>query len=91
MMAHGTRHDDQQIGIARTVALAPFMPSSTLNLVDSLEDHNDVAAWINDVLGSHDVRDSDVQNPANLTELDQHVTQLLASLEIAYQDTSSQL
>lgn len=70
-----------------------MQPSSTLNLVASLEDHDGVAAWINEILDAHDEQhaDTDIKQPVNLTELDQQVTQLLASLEIAYQDTSSQL
>lgn len=61
---------------------------STLDLAASLEDQNDVAAWINDILDGHD---SDNSKPVDLVELDQHVTQLLAALEIACQDTSSEL
>lgn len=62
--------------------------SSTLELIGSLENHNNVAAWINNVLGT---QDTDTSIPVDLTELDQRVTHLLATLEIACQDTSSQL
>lgn len=74
------------------VTFPNFMqPSSTLDLVGSLEDQDDVASWINNILDTQEEQDVDTRNFSNLTELDQQVTQLLATLEIACQDTSTQL
>lgn len=67
------------------------MPSSTLDLAGSLEEHDGVVSWINHTLDTQDGKGVDVQKSVDLTELDQRVTQLLASLEIACEDTSSQL
>ncbi|TRM69427.1 Golgi complex component 7-domain-containing protein [Schizophyllum amplum] len=54
--------------------------------IASLEEYDDVVSWINDVLDGGE--DSDVPG---LTELDQRVTGLVASLDIACEDTSFQL
>ena len=57
--------------------------------IASLEKYDDALAWINDTLNV-----SDQDNPPgkpDLAELDQRVTQLVAALEVAYEDTSSQL
>ena len=59
-----------------------------LDLVQSLEDHDDVATRINNVLSPHEGQDT--PKPIDLTEHDKHVTHLLASL-VACQDTLSQL
>ena len=61
------------------------IPTSTAQLVDSLERYDDVVSWINDTLITNDADDMD------LTRLDHHITQLLTTLDIASEDTSTQL
>ncbi|KAK0212852.1 oligomeric Golgi complex subunit 7 [Desarmillaria ectypa] len=71
--------------------LVPTMtvaPSSSVQALDTLCEYDDVISWINDTLPTSEDREEDV---VDLAELDQHVTQLLASLNIASEDTSSQL
>ncbi|KAK7053467.1 hypothetical protein VNI00_004093 [Paramarasmius palmivorus] len=66
------------------------MPPSSTDDLDTLEDYNDLAAWINDTL-SFSVEDSEKNAVENLSLLDQQITHLIASLDIACDDTSSQL
>ena len=61
------------------------IPTTTAQLVDSLEQYDDVVSWINDTLITNDTDDLD------LTHLDQQITQLLTTLDIASEDTSTQL
>lgn len=61
------------------------IPTSTVQLVDSLEQYDDVVSWINDTLITNDISDID------LTQLDHQITQLLTTLDIAAEDTSTQL
>ncbi|KAJ3778636.1 oligomeric Golgi complex subunit 7 [Lentinula raphanica] len=61
-------------------------PNSAESL-ESLEEYEDVTSWINDTLTAS----GSIQNNESLSELDQQITQLLASLDIACEDTSSQL
>src|SRR5882757_10850961 len=61
------------------------IPTSTVQLVDSLEQYDDVVSWINDTLVTNDNDDID------LTNLDHQITQLLTTLDIASEDTSTQL
>ena len=63
------------------------IPTSTDQLVDSLEQYDDVVSWINDTLITTDIDDS----LPDLTHLDQQITQLLTTLDIASEDTSIQL
>ncbi|KAM6502023.1 Golgi complex component 7 (COG7) domain containing protein [Amanita muscaria] len=66
-----------------TTSTRPSEPIATL------EEYDDVLAWINDTL---DVpAEVDPANKLDLADLDQQVTQLIATLEISYEDTSSQL
>lgn len=65
-----------------------MQPSTELDIIGSLEEQDDVASWINGVLDS---RSNNELEAVDLTVLDQQITQLLATLEIACQDTSSQL
>ncbi|KAK0461275.1 Golgi complex component 7-domain-containing protein [Desarmillaria tabescens] len=62
--------------------------SSSVQALDALSEYDDVISWINDTLPTSEDREDDV---VDLAELDQHITQLLASLDIASEDTSSQL
>ncbi|KAF8628903.1 hypothetical protein AX15_003684 [Amanita polypyramis BW_CC] len=59
------------------------------DFIASLENYDDALEWINDMLGISNEHDSG--SKPRLAELDQHVTQLIATLEVAYEDTSSQL
>ncbi|KAG5648604.1 hypothetical protein DXG03_003215 [Asterophora parasitica] len=68
----------------------PMTPSTT-ELIDSLEQYSDVVSWINDILDASEDDDERGLAPTELTELDEHITQLLATLDIACEDTSSQL
>ena len=61
------------------------IPTTTVQLVDSLEQYDDVVSWINDMLVTSDTDDLD------LTHLDHQITQLLTTLDIASEDTSTQL
>ncbi|KAF9469916.1 oligomeric Golgi complex subunit 7 [Collybia nuda] len=63
-----------------------FLPS-TAKLIDSIENF-DVIPWVNNIL--HSSRD-DPPQPSDLVELEQHITHVLAMLDIAYEDTSSHL
>ncbi|KAK0241801.1 oligomeric Golgi complex subunit 7 [Armillaria nabsnona] len=62
--------------------------SSSAQALDALSEYDDVISWINDTLPISEDREEDV---VDLAELDQHITQLLASLDISSEDTSSQL
>lgn len=63
--------------------------TSTSQLVDSLEQYDNVVSWLNDTLtpSSKDFAPTDI----DLTELDHQITQLLTTLDIAAEDTSTQL
>ncbi|KAF5351887.1 hypothetical protein D9756_007558 [Leucocoprinus leucothites] len=65
------------------------MQTSTTQVVDSIEQYDDVVSWINDTLIFSD--DIDDLNTAHLIKLDQQITQLLTTLDIASEDSSSQL
>uniref|UniRef100_D8Q8Y0 Conserved oligomeric Golgi complex subunit 7 n=1 Tax=Schizophyllum commune (strain H4-8 / FGSC 9210) TaxID=578458 RepID=D8Q8Y0_SCHCM len=54
--------------------------------ISSLEDYDDVLSWVNEVLDN-----GEDDSALGLTELDQRVTGLVASLDIACEDTSFQL
>uniref|UniRef100_A0A0W0FHF5 Conserved oligomeric Golgi complex subunit 7 n=1 Tax=Moniliophthora roreri TaxID=221103 RepID=A0A0W0FHF5_MONRR len=58
--------------------------------LDTLEDYDDLATWINDTL-SFPGKDNGQDAVESLTQLDQQITHLIASLDIACEDTSSQL
>ncbi|KAJ6499131.1 Golgi complex component 7-domain-containing protein [Mycena sanguinolenta] len=58
---------------------------STTDLITSLEESPDIVSWINDTLT---VEDGD---ELSLTDLDQHVNHLVSTLELASEDTSSEL
>ncbi|KAJ3853760.1 oligomeric Golgi complex subunit 7 [Lentinula lateritia] len=60
---------------------------ATTEAIDALEEYEDVIAWINDTL----IASNSEQDLEPLTNLDQQITQLIASLDIACEDTSSQL
>ncbi|KAK7005661.1 expansin-like EG45 domain-containing protein [Favolaschia claudopus] len=59
---------------------------STTELVTSLEESPDIVSWINDTLAP-----SDTAEPLGLSDLDQHVNHLISTLDLASEDTSSQL
>ena len=61
------------------------LPTSTVQLVGSLEQYDDVVSWINDTLITNDTDDIE------LTHLEHQITQLLATLHVASEDTSTQL
>ncbi|KAJ7178354.1 Golgi complex component 7-domain-containing protein [Mycena crocata] len=60
--------------------------SSTTELISSLEEYTDIVTWINDTLTP-----SETVQPVGLTDLDQNVNQLVSTLDLACEDTSSQL
>jgi hypothetical protein len=62
---------------------------STAQLIDSLENYDNIIAWINDTLQTFDGNPS--QPGTELNDLDQQITNLLATLDIASEDTSTQL
>lgn len=51
--------------------------------LDSLEDYEDTVTWLNELLAA--------KQPMDLSELDQYITHLIASLDIECEDTSSAL
>lgn len=63
--------------------------ASTSELLNSLENSGDIVSWINGTLTPSNEAES--SQPEGLTELDQHITHLVATLDIACEDTSSQL
>lgn len=65
------------------------MPTSTAQIVGSIEQYDDVVCWINDTLVFSD--DAEDLSIANLTQLDQQITHLLTTLDIASEDSSTQL
>lgn len=68
------------------------LPLSTTEVVNSLEQYSDVVSWINDVLETSEEGDeASSPVPTELTDLDERITQLLATLDIACEDTSSEL
>ncbi|KAF5316956.1 hypothetical protein D9611_003875 [Ephemerocybe angulata] len=65
--------------------------SSTAKLIESLEQYDDAVSWINDTLDTPEPTNDLSSSNTDLTELDQYITQLLTSLDIACEDTSAQL
>ncbi|KAJ4483221.1 oligomeric Golgi complex subunit 7 [Lentinula aciculospora] len=61
--------------------------SATAEALDSLEEYEDITTWMNDTLTASG-SEKDLES---LIVLDQQITQLIASLDIACEDTSSQL
>lgn len=62
------------------------------DVVGSLEQYEEVALWVNDALTpNHTVESTSAQGVPDLTELDQLITQLSTALDIAAEDTSTQL
>jgi hypothetical protein len=66
-------------------------PPSTADLIESIEQFNNVGSWINDILHSSDDNDASQITPSDLLALEQHITYVLAMLDVACEDTSSQL
>lgn len=65
---------------------------SMSHVVDTLEHYEEVISWVNDALTPNYVEESTPdQGVPDLTELDQLITQLLTTLDIGAEDTSSQL
>ncbi|KAJ7268820.1 Golgi complex component 7-domain-containing protein, partial [Mycena haematopus] len=69
-----------------TTAPPMALTLSTTDLITSLEDSPDIVSWINDTLTF-----PDPASPPSLTALDQHVTHLVSTLDLACEDTSSHL
>ncbi|PFH53813.1 hypothetical protein AMATHDRAFT_45270 [Amanita thiersii Skay4041] len=69
-----------------SIMTTPISPSE---LLSSLQEYDNVLAWVNDNLGVD--HESNQTEKADLIDLDQRLTLLTASLDIAYEDTSSQL
>ncbi|KAF9049957.1 oligomeric Golgi complex subunit 7 [Panaeolus papilionaceus] len=66
------------------------IPATTTQLVDSIEQFDDTVSWVNDILSPN--ADDEADLPAtDLVVLDNHITQLLTALDLASEDTSSQL
>ena len=63
--------------------------TSTAELIDSLKHYDNIIAWLNDTLQTFDGTPS--QPAAELNDLDQQITNLLATLDIASEDTSTQV
>lgn len=67
------------------------LPPSTAELIDTLEHYDDVIRWINDILQTFDGNSPPSQPGTELNDLEQQITHLLATLDIASEDTSTQL
>lgn len=67
------------------------IPSSTSQVVESLEQYDDAISWINDILTPSDADEHLAPLVIDLAELDYQITQLLTTLDIASEDTSVQL
>ncbi|KAF9482136.1 hypothetical protein BDN70DRAFT_911869 [Pholiota conissans] len=65
------------------------IPTSTNQVVESLEQYDDVLSWINDTLAP-DYTDN-LPEVIDLSEIDHQITQLLTTLDIASEDTSMEL
>jgi hypothetical protein len=63
---------------------------STAELIDSLKHYDNIIAWLNDTLQTFDGNPPS-QPTAELNDLDQQITNLLATLDIASEDTSTQV
>jgi predicted transcriptional regulator len=63
-----------------------MLAMSNPDLIDSLYEHQDIVDWIN-----HTLDQNSSNQPVGLNGLEQRVTQLVAALEIACEDTSSRL
>ncbi|THG94756.1 hypothetical protein EW026_g6780 [Hermanssonia centrifuga] len=63
-----------------------LVPLDSEDLLNSLEEHEDVVSWINEVLDPERLDSS-----ASLTELDRRVVQMVGTLELASEDTSLQV
>ncbi|KAI0945244.1 hypothetical protein AcW1_001509 [Taiwanofungus camphoratus] len=68
----------------------PNLGSST-ELLESLENHDDVVSWINDIFNPVSPDTEEMERAMELTELDRCVTNLVGTLEIASEDTSAQV
>ena len=68
-----------------------MLPLSTPELVDSLDGYSNVVDWINHTLDAQDGASNSQQKSIDLTDLDHRVTHLVTTLEVACEDTSSQL
>ncbi|KAG6885965.1 hypothetical protein C0993_006892 [Termitomyces sp. T159_Od127] len=68
------------------------LPLSTTEVLSSLEQYSDVVSWINDVLDTSE-EDDEANSPAptELTDLDERIAKLLATLDMVCEDTSSEL
>ncbi|KAF9454032.1 hypothetical protein P691DRAFT_798945 [Macrolepiota fuliginosa MF-IS2] len=84
-----TLHQTPQILDISDAIISFVMSTSTTQVVDSIEQYDDVVSWINDTILFPD--DIDDLSAANLIQLDQQITQLLTNLDIASEDSSTQL
>ncbi|KAK7683035.1 hypothetical protein QCA50_013707 [Cerrena zonata] len=64
---------------------------STSEVLDSLEQYDDVVSWINEVLDSGETGNEADDSATSLVDLDRRVTNLVGVLEVASEDTSSQV
>lgn len=64
---------------------------STSEVLGSLEQYDDVVSWINDVLDPGEAINDADDSTSNLVDLDRRVTNLVGVLEVASEDTSSQV
>ncbi|KAI0945936.1 hypothetical protein AcV7_010046 [Taiwanofungus camphoratus] len=62
---------------------------SSVELLESLENHDGVVSWINDILDPAPPNAVEKERAIGLTELDCRVAYLVGSLEIASEDTSA--
>ncbi|KAI0077597.1 hypothetical protein K474DRAFT_1661526 [Panus rudis PR-1116 ss-1] len=82
-MQSTSTHEDSELAV-------PDLLSST-NVIDSLEQHSDVVSWINSILEPSENDPSGNHEPTGLQELDKRVTHLVGVLDVASEETSSQV
>ncbi|PPQ99445.1 hypothetical protein CVT24_005252 [Panaeolus cyanescens] len=66
------------------------IPTTTPQLVESIEQFDDSVSWVNEILASHTDDHEDLPT-SDLVVVENHITQLLTALDLASEDTSSQL
>ncbi|KAL4253669.1 Conserved oligomeric Golgi complex subunit 7 [Abortiporus biennis] len=69
----------------------PPLSLSSADILASLEDDVDVVTWINDVIESSDETNKDQDASEHLVDMDRKVTYLIGALDLATEDTSSQV
>ncbi|KLO14536.1 hypothetical protein SCHPADRAFT_903208 [Schizopora paradoxa] len=73
-----------------------LMPSSSEQLLRSMEESEDIVSWINSLIDDRDGKPPAISsdagsNSSDLSEMERHLSHLTAMIEVACEDTSTQL